>query len=156
MAQRQEFFGEYKMSAKSILQSITTILVLGIIGFSFGYLLLGSTSESIETSSSNQNIQNTNAEDVVQEIDGVQTVTLSWGKFSYNPNIITVTAGKPVKIIADLTRLQGCFRSFIIRDLGINTYFSANNNAVEFTPTEKGTYRFTCAMGMGKGTLIVQ
>lgn len=145
------------MSAKSVLQSITLIVVIGIIGFSLGHFLLGGSSESVETISTTQSTtQNTNGEDIVQEIDGVQVVTLSWGKFTYDPNVITVTAGKPVKIIADLKRLQGCFRSFIIRDLGINTYFSANNNFVEFTPTEKGTYRFTCSMGMGKGTLIVE
>ena len=98
----------------------------------------------------------TAAQNTVQEIDGVQTVTLSWGKLNYNPETITVTAGKPVKIIADLTRLQGCFLSLVIPDLGIEHYFDENNPAVAFTPTEKGIYQFGCAMGMGKGTLIVE
>ena len=103
------------------------------------------------TASSTQNTAST-----VQDIDGIQTVTLSWGKFNYNPETITVSAGKPVRIIADLTRLNGCFQSLVIPDLGIEHYFDVGSETLDFTPTEKGTFRFTCAMGMGKGTLIVQ
>lgn len=95
-------------------------------------------------------------ENTVQENDDVQTVTLSWGKLNYNPETITVTAGKPVKIIADLTRLRGCFQSLVIPGLGIETYFDENNPFVEFIPTEKGTFTFSCSMGMGKGTLMVK
>ncbi|MEK6867213.1 MAG: cupredoxin domain-containing protein [Nanoarchaeota archaeon] len=92
----------------------------------------------------------------VQEMDGVQTVTLSWGKFNYNPETITVSVDKPVRIIADLTRLQGCFQSLVIPDLGIEHYFDEGSESLEFTPTKIGTYAFTCAMGMGKGTLVVE
>lgn len=95
-------------------------------------------------------------ENTVEEIEGVQTVTLSWGKLNYNPEVIRVSAGKPVKIIADLNRLRGCFQSLVIPELGIETYFDENNPTLEFTPTEKGTFSFSCSMGMGKGTLIVQ
>lgn len=97
-----------------------------------------------------QTTQNT-----VQDIDGVQTVTLSWGKFNYNPETITVNANEPVKIIADLDRLQGCFQSLVVQDLGIEVYFDENNPSYTFTPAKTGTFAFSCAMGMGKGTLIV-
>lgn len=84
-----------------------------------------------------------------------QEIELSWGRFNYKPESITVKQGEPVRIKADLTRLQGCFRSFVIPDLGVQTYFSSGNDVVEFTPTQKGTFRFSCAMGMGNGQLIV-
>lgn len=96
------------------------------------------------------------SQNTVQEIDGVQTVTLSWGKFNYNPETITVSAGKPVRITADLTRLSGCFQSLVIPDLGIEHYFDVGSETLEFTPPQKGTFLFSCAMGMGKGTLIVE
>ncbi len=141
-------------------QMITLFLVIAIIGFSLfnimsnsdGFLNTESTLEKTEqTSTGSSATQNT-----VHEIDGVQVVDLSWGKFNYNPDTITVAVEKPVRIVADLERLQGCFRSFVIRDLGISTSFSSSRNFIEFTPTKTGTFAFSCAMGMGKGTLIVQ
>lgn len=81
---------------------------------------------------------------------------LSWGKLNYYPESITVKANKKVQIVGDTTRLQGCFRTIVIPKLNINGQFTEENNKVEFTPTEKGTSGFGCAMGMGKGTLIVE
>ncbi len=101
-------------------------------------------------------ITTTPMQNTVHEIDGVQTVTLSLGKFNYNPETITVSVGKPVKIIADLTRLRGCFQSFVIPDLGLEHYFNIGSETLEFTPTKTGTFLFSCAMGMGKGTFIVE
>ena len=150
MGQKQGSFGLVKMNRKEIAQSITFIIVVIIIGFSLGHLLVGTTPPTQSTEAQ------TTAGNTVEEIDGVQVVDLSWGKFSYKPDVITVAAGKPVRIVADLERLQGCFRSFVIRDLGISTSFSSSRNFIEFTPTKTGTFAFSCAMGMGKGTLIVQ
>ncbi len=84
-----------------------------------------------------------------------QEIELSWGRFNYKPESITVKQGVPVRIKGDLTRLQGCFRSFVIPEFGVSTYFSSRNDVVEFTPTQKGTFRFSCSMGMGNGRLIV-
>ena len=140
---------------KEIAQYITLVLVIAIIGFSLFNIMINSDG-SLNTETTLGKTEQASTSATPQEIDGVQVVDLSWGKFNYNPNVITVAAGKPVRVVADLERLQGCFRSFVIRDLGISTYFSASKNFVEFTPTEKGSYRFSCSMGMGKGTLIVQ
>lgn len=81
---------------------------------------------------------------------------LSWGKFNYNPEEITVKAGKKVRIVGDTARLSGCFQSFRIPELKVEAQFTESNNAIEFTPTKAGTYGFGCAMGMGRGKLIVQ
>src|SRR3989344_9198302 len=84
----------------------------------------------------------------VQIIDGVQAVTLTWGKFNYEPAVIRVKSNMPVRITADLTRLQGCFRSFVIPDLGVYKNFNYNDDSVKFTPVKQGTFLFTCSMGM--------
>jgi len=91
----------------------------------------------------------------VQVVDGVQQVTLSWGKFNYAPETIMLKDGVPARIIADTKRLQGCFRSIQIPDLGISKVFTESDNVLEFTPSKAGTFRFSCAMGMGAGTLTV-
>jgi len=90
-------------------------------------------------------------------IDGdVQVINLGIANYNYDPDVITVEANKPVKIIGNMQQLQGCLRAFSIPQLGISKVFRANDNVIEFTPTEKGRYGFTCSMGMGRGTLIVE
>lgn len=135
---------------------IMTALLFVLAGCSQDKTTTSLDSYSSQKDTSTKDTTITTSQNTVQEIDGFQTVTLSWGKFNYNPETITVSAGKPVRIIADLTRLSGCFQSFVIPDLGIEYYFDVGSETVEFTPTTKGTYRFSCAMGMGKGTLIVE
>ena len=88
--------------------------------------------------------------------EGKQIVTLSWGKFNYDPEVIKVKANQPVKIVGDMNRLTGCFRSFEVPGLGIDESFTEQHNSIEFTPKKAGTYSFGCAMGMGKGTLVVE
>lgn len=107
-------------------------------------------------SSQNANPLPTNQVSPVQIIDGVQAVTLTWGKFNYEPAVIVVKSNMPVRITADLTRLQGCFRSFVIPDLGVYKNFNYNDDSVEFTPSKQGTFRFTCSMGMGSGKIVVE
>jgi len=85
----------------------------------------------------------------------VQNVVIGMKNYNYYPNTITVKAGQPVSISLDES-VYGCFRSFTIRDFGVNKYLRTPQDTVEFTPTKKGTYRFACSMGMGTGTLIVE
>ncbi len=93
---------------------------------------------------------------VEQDLGNVQDVTLSWGKFNYQPEVITVKANQPVRLEADTDRLTGCFRAFVIPELKISKTFTEANNVLEFTPTRKGRFTFMCSMGMGKGTLVVE
>ena len=92
------------------------------------------------------------------DTDQLQVRHLSWGKLNYYPETLTVKVGKKVQIVGDTTRLNGCFRSLVIPKFDVNGQFleEKNKNIIEFTPTETGTFGFGCAMGMGKGTLIVE
>lgn len=85
-----------------------------------------------------------------------QDVVLSWGKFNYAPQEIRVKKGVPVTIRGDMNRLQGCFRSFTIPELSVQTTFTSSNPSVTFTPDKAGTFVFSCSMGMGSGKLIVE
>jgi plastocyanin domain-containing protein len=84
-----------------------------------------------------------------------QIVNLTMANYNYSPSVITVKANQPVRIVADLSKVQGCYRAFNIPGLRIQKVFASNDNALEFTPTTPGTYPFSCAMGMGRGTLVV-
>ena len=93
-----------------------------------------------------------------QENDSIgetNEIILSYKDYNYYPNIITVKSGEPVRIYLD-SSVRGCFRSFTIRDFGINKYLKSPADYIEFTPTKKGTFNFACSMGMGTGKIIVQ
>ncbi|KAF0216769.1 MAG: Heavy metal transport/detoxification protein, partial [bacterium] len=85
----------------------------------------------------------------------VQKVILGMKNYNYNPNTITVKAGQPVSITLD-SSVQGCLRSFAIKDLGVSKYAKTPSETIDFTPTKKGTFTFACSMGMGYGTLVVE
>jgi len=118
---------------------MTLILLIG-----FGYLLLGKS----------ENINNKNTGGVTLE-GNIQKVTLGIKNYNYYPNTIKVQAGQPVRIYLDKS-VVGCYRGFVIKDFGISEYLKTPNDYVEFTPTKKGTFRFSCSMGMGTGTIIVE
>ena len=91
---------------------------------------------------------------VINEGD-VQVVNLGIANYNYDPEIINVEAGKPVKIVGNMQQLQGCLKAFSIPQLGLSKVFKNGDNVLEFTPEERGTFGFTCSMGMGTGSLIV-
>jgi plastocyanin domain-containing protein len=85
----------------------------------------------------------------------VQAITLSLKNGNYYPESIKVKVGEPVSITLDKS-VTGCYRSLVIRGLGISAYSKVPGETIEFIPEKPGTYRFSCSMGMGYGTLVVK
>jgi len=88
--------------------------------------------------------------------DDVQEFELSFGETNYEPDTISVESGKPVRLIADTDKVQGCFASIKIPELGVSKSLTADDNTLEFMPEKPGEYAFGCAMGMGAGKIIVK
>lgn len=126
---------------KSNLYILGAVIVLVITGFIF---FLNSAGSSNIVSEGGQALQGE-----------VQQIIIGEKDLNYYPNEIRVEANKPVSITLDST-VKGCLRSFGIRDLGVSKYAKTPTEAIEFTPTKKGTFTFTCSMGMGYGTIIVE
>lgn len=86
---------------------------------------------------------------------GVQTVTLraQGGQYLLDPP--TLKMGTPVKMIVDLSTVQGCLRSIVIPEWGIRKLVSEGDNVIEFTPSTPGTFGMSCSMGMGRGTVTI-
>ena len=138
------------MERKNIPEMIAVLVVIVLIGFAIKVTVFGK-----QTAGANNNNDN----DIFGTRGGsgeIQEVTLSWKASNYDPQIIKVKAGAPVRITADLQKITGCFRSIVITDLGVQKYFKAGDNTLTFTPQKKGTFGFSCAMGMGRGTIIVE
>ncbi len=125
------------------------IIILGIViivaiaaVFMFGG---GRTDTDIITQNTNDNLPSAQ----------VQKVVISEKDLNYYPQQIKVKVNQPVSISLD-SSVKGCLRAFTIKDFGITKYLKTPQETIDFTPNQKGTYRFACTMGMGYGTLIVE
>ncbi len=96
-----------------------------------------------------------NAQGEASVVDGVQVVSSTLSSGSY-PNI-TVQAGLPVRWVVEAPAgtVNGCNYRMLIQEYGIDHAFSEGENVIEFTPTQPGTVRTSCWMGMIHGTIVV-
>lgn len=85
-----------------------------------------------------------------------QEITINVGARGYSPNFVTVEKEKPVTMSLVTNNNYSCTSSFIIPKFGIIRQLPpTGTTTVEFTPTELGTIRWTCGMGMFSGTINV-
>lgn len=135
-----------KFSNKIMKFGAILVVILGFVMFNNGLALSGiNLSKGSDTKSA-----------VRAEIqDDVQVVTTELKGGRYEPIIVEVD--KPVKwnIQASNGSLNGCNNRMIIREYGIEKSLESGDNIVEFTPTETGTYTYSCWMGMIRSKIYV-
>lgn len=70
---------------------------------------------------------------------------------------IAIQAGKPVKWIIDAPKsgINGCNYRMFLPEYGITHTFQEGENVIEFTPSDTGTFPYTCWMGMIRGSIRV-
>ncbi len=74
----------------------------------------------------------------------------------YVPSRFTVKAGMPVEWQIDSSQAVGCAQVLVMSEFGVRERLLPNKvNIINFTPEKKGTYKFTCNMGMTSGAFIV-
>jgi plastocyanin domain-containing protein len=77
-------------------------------------------------------------------------------KGGYDPAVIRVRAGLPVRLEFHRHETNPCTEEVVLPEFGIRTFLPAHQTtAVSFTPGE-GRYEFACGMGMVHGTLIAE
>lgn len=75
----------------------------------------------------------------------------------YEPSVVRVKAGQPVRLIFDRQETSGCSEEVVFADFGIRRFLPAHQQTVvEVTPPKAGTYVFTCGMGMLRGKLVAE
>lgn len=140
-------FTKSVMSAGAVL-----VVVLGLAMFSQGMNLSGFL---LPVPSAGSGAQASSKAQTAAKKDGVQIVnsTLTRGRY---PNI-TVQAGVPVRWIIDAPAgsINGCNYRMLIKEYGIEHSFEEGENIIEFTPDKAGTVRYTCWMGMIRGSIFV-
>jgi len=75
----------------------------------------------------------------------------------FEPEAVTVTAGKPVTLVVTRTTAQTCATELVMPAHGINQPLPLGQ-AVEitFTPDKTGELTYACAMDMYKGRVVVK
>lgn len=92
----------------------------------------------------------------VGEVDGVQQVPITV-KGAYNPDVIIVKRGKPVRLSFNRQESSLCSEMVIFDKLGQSAKLPEGKTVnIEFTPQEPGEIPFQCQMGMLRGKVIVQ
>lgn len=78
-------------------------------------------------------------------------------KGGYNPDVIVVRKGIPVRINFYRDETADCSDTIVFGDFKIRRSLPAyKTTPIEFTPEKEGEYVFTCGMGMMRGKLIVR
>ncbi len=87
---------------------------------------------------------------------GVQQVKVVV-KGGYDPDVIVVKRGQPVRLDFYRDETSSCSEQVIFGDFGIARDLPAyKTTSVEFTPDREGEFTFACGMNMLRGKLIVE
>lgn len=78
-------------------------------------------------------------------------------KGGYDPNVIVVKQGKPVRLNFLRQESDDCSERVIFSDFNKSAILTPFQTVpVEFTPEKQDEFEFTCGMGMMRGKLIVE
>ena len=127
--------------------------LLGIIGIilMFTFLLVAA-----RNFFSNDDVNAAVVKEVPSDYNGEeQVVDLTVQNYNYYPQIIDLKYNVPAKIVVDTNKVKGCLQSIVIPDFNIKKFVTAKDNIIKFIPNKKGTFSYSCSMGMGFGKIRV-
>lgn len=128
------------------------VVVLGLSMLSQGWILSGVTLPPLLPGSANAS-QGTSTQAEITAGVQLVTSTLESGRYP----AITVQAGMPVKwtIEAPKGSINGCNNAINIPEYDIEYKFKEGENVIAFIPDKAGQFRYSCWMGMIRGTITV-
>jgi sulfite exporter TauE/SafE len=130
------------------------VMVLGLIMLGRGFALIG-ISVPVLTPNAVPTFQNQTSS-LNASAENVQEITMYIDNSGWNPSVLTVKKGIPVRWTVIARQLTSCNSGLKVPKLGISKMFKNGETAVfEFTPNETGTIPFTCWMGMIPGRIEV-
>jgi plastocyanin domain-containing protein len=92
----------------------------------------------------------------VAEVGGIQEAQIRV-KGGYDPDVIVVRQGKPVRLHFNRQESAMCSEMVIFDKLGQSAKLPEGETVtIEFTPQQKGEIPFQCQMGMLRGKVVVQ
>src|SRR3989344_1876038 len=124
------------------------VVILALVNISNGYNLTGWRGISFAKNISGD-IQNT----VIKNDE--QLIRMDQNTTGYSPDSFTVKQNIPVKWIITGKDQSSCSNSLIMTAFGIKKGLKLGENIITFTPKETGQFKFSCIMGMYRGTITV-
>jgi plastocyanin domain-containing protein len=86
-----------------------------------------------------------------------QRVVITVTKNGFEPALVRVKAGRPVRLVVTRTVERTCATDIVIKDYRVNRPLPLNRPVeVRFTPRRPGAIRYACAMDMIAGTLLAE
>lgn len=135
---------------RKIMNKVSTVIVLVL---SFVMLNRGLLSMGIDIS----NIFKPSYDNYLKSemVEDYQVIEFDLSTSGYKD--IVVKQGIPVKMIINVSinSLTGCNNAIKINSFNIDKDLQVGQNVIEFTPNKKGTYTYTCWMGMLKNNIVV-
>ncbi len=130
------------------------VIMLAFFNVSNGLNLLG-VPQVLGAITANTSAPNSSYDPNVTIVNGVQVVRMTQDSSGYSPNKFTIKNNVPVKWIVTSKDVFTCASSIVSQQLDIRKGLALGENIFEFTPTQTGTIRFSCSMGMYNGSFIV-
>lgn len=148
-----------KATHKILKFSGAIVIILGLFMINNGLALTGA---GIDLNPTTDNDLKTNIDTVpsskTPEIVNTdfQEIRMEVNSAGFVPNTFTLKKGVPVKWIINGKVLTGCNNAIIVPALGLEFNVKKGEQIIEFTPTEAGTIRWSCWMGMKLGSFVVK
>lgn len=128
------------------------VLILALVNISNGYNLTGW--HILASNYKQPAIANPDDPNVEQK-DGIQIVRMTQKSTGYSPNKFTILQNIPTKWIINAEDTSSCSASISSSGFGIRTALKRGENIIEFTPNQLGEIKFSCLMGMYRGSFLV-
>lgn len=85
-----------------------------------------------------------------------QIVEMSVTSRGFEPSILKIKKGIPVKWVIKGKEVSGCTNKIVVPSLGIAKNINRGENTISFAPTDAREIPFSCGMGMVRGKFIVE
>jgi len=134
------------------------VIMLGIFMINNGVALTGAGFDIGTTTGNDQQTTIYPAPSSQQLVDvntEFQEIRMEVSRAGFVPNKFDLKKGVPVKWIINGKELTGCNNAIQVPSLGLEFDIMKGEQVIEFTPEKAGTIRWSCWMGMIRGSFIV-
>ena len=146
-----------KFAGRVMKAGAVLVIVMGVVMFSNGTALSG-LGIGFDSFASAPDAAPDTTQNVIAGNTGsaaIQDITTPLTRRGYPA--LTVKAGTPVRwnLYAEKGTINGCNNAIVIPEFKIEKRLRAGDNIIEFTPMKAGKFRYSCWMGMIRGTITV-
>jgi len=133
------------------------VIIFAIYTFQSGSVLLGAENSVLSSDDIDQSVSVDKNSQSGQIASGEEQIArMKITNSGFDPSVIRIKKGVPVKFIIDGDQVSGCTNKILIPDYKISAPIKAGENIIRFTPTKAGTINYSCWMGMVRGKFIVE